>query len=445
MGRPVEFRRFAGIRAAPSRQGERCNGRPVIQIRTLTHRRWVLAALVLAVAVAAVVIGFAVRGSSSGASVEFVLGGGTADTGAGPQRKVAGELQSMTTDKRGDVALFTRDSQGYELWTVDRGGTVKRVRVPALDGSSDQAVQAAAAPDGSLYLALDAAGLWKVTRDGKATKVVETTRMRPLTDRVPLEQFSPLSVNGVAVADDGTVFFSDWQNQRSSLLVHRLRAGQVTRIAGKPLSTTQELPDADPNETGGPALDTYIPVGASASPLAWNDGNLYVHTGRSVLRIATATERIYPVVASRNTASLKRPDAPFKPFGKAINGYVDAPRAGDSSHLASITVDRTTGDLYYGAGDPRPGNTATGLSAKFRWSGDLTRSQRNFFNSLRDAQQTIYQVAENGDLSAVTAGAEALSTARGYLYIAVDTCPSSATKCDTTNDQSAVVRLRTAK
>ncbi|QKG22988.1 hypothetical protein [Actinomadura verrucosospora] len=390
---------------------------------------------------AAVVIGFAVRGSSSGASVEFVLGGGTADNGTGPQRKVAGELQNMTTDKRGDVALFTRDAQGYELWTVDPGGTVKRVRVPALDGSSDQAAQAAAAPDGSLYLALNAAGLWKVTGDGHATKVVKTTRERPLTDRVPLDEFSPLSVNGVAVADDGTVFFTDWQNQRSSLLVHRLRAGQVTRIAGKPLSATQKPPDADPNKTGAPALDTYLPVGASASPLAWNDGNLYVHTGRAILRIATATERIYPVVASRDTASLKRPDAPFKPFGKAINGYVDAPRSGASSHLASITVDRTTGDVYYGAGAYRPGTT-TEISAKFRWTGDLTKPQRTFFDSLRNAQQTVYQVAKNGDLTAVTAGAEALSTTNGYLYIAVDTCPSSEPKCTATNDQSAVVRLR---
>lgn len=398
---------------------------------------------------AAVVAGFALRGSSSGASVEFVLGAGTGDSGSGPQRKVPGELQSMTTDEHGNVALFTLDSQGYELWTADPGGAVERVRVPALDrfgtGASDQAVQAAAAPDGSLYLALDAAGLWKVTRDGRATRIVATAREHPLTDRTPAERLPPLSVNGVAVADDGTVFFSDRQNQRNSLLVHRLISGRATVIAGTPLRAAQEPPKKDPNlldpKTGAPAEETYIPEDGNA-PLAWNGGDLYVHTGRGILRIATATERVYPVVGSRDTGALKRPEAPFKPFGKAINGYVDAPRAGDAEHASSIAVERATGDLYYGAGDPLPGSGTTGISAKFRWSGDLTKSQLDFRGSLRNAQQTVYQVGRNGDLSAVTAGAEALSTGNGYLYLAVDTCPSTEAKCGIANDRSAVIRLR---
>jgi hypothetical protein len=436
----------------PGREGERCGGRPVIQIPILTRRRWILATLVPVIVVAAVVVGFAVRGSSDSASVEFVLGAGTADSGTGPQRKVPGELQTMTTDQHGNIALFTRDSQGYELWTADPGGAVKRVHVPALDrfgaAALDQAVQAAAAPDGSLYLALDGEGLWKVTRDGQATRVVATGRERPLSDRTPPERVPPLSVNGVAVADDGTVFYSDWQNQRNSLLVHRLRSGQTTRIAGTPLSAAQQVPKRDPNlldpKTGAPAEDTYIPEYGNA-PLAWNAGNLYVHTGHGILRIAAATERIYPVVGARDTASLKRPDSPFKPFGKAINGYVDAPRAGDATHASSIAVNRATGDLYYGAGDPRPGNGTTGISAKFRWSGDLTTSQRAFRDSLRNAQQTVYQVGRNGDLSAVTAGAEALSTANGYLYLAVDTCPSAETKCSTANSQSAVLRIHLPK
>ncbi|WP_433146409.1 hypothetical protein ACQPZ8_04245 [Actinomadura nitritigenes] len=447
--RPVGFRRFRHFRATPGREGERCTGRPVIQIPILARRRWFLAVLVPVIIVAAVVVGFAVRGSSSGASVEFVLGAGTSDSGGGPQRKVPGEVQSMTADEHGNVALFTVDSQGFELWTADPGGAVARVRVPALDRfhaeALGQAVQAAAAPDGSLYLALDAEGLWRVTRDGQATRVVATARERPLTDRTPAERVPPVSVNGVAVSGDGTVFFSDRQNQRNSLLVHSLRSGRTIRVAGTPLTATQELPKKDPNlldpKTGAPAGDTYIPEDGNA-PLAWNGGNLYVHTGRGILRIATATERIYPVVGSRDTASLKRPDAPFKPFGKAINGYVDAPRGGDAEHASSIAVDRATGGLYYGAGDPRPGNGTTGISARFRWSGDLTKSQREFRDSLRNAQQTVYQVGRNGDLSAVTAGAEALSTGNGYLYLAVDTCPSGEAKCGIANDQSAVIRLR---
>jgi hypothetical protein len=309
----------------------------------------------------------------------------------------------------------------------------------------DQAAQSAAAPDGSLYLALDTAGLWKVTRDGRATRVVGPRGDSDIPDEVPVERFSAWAVNGVAVADDGTVFFSDTQNGPYSVLIHRLRSGEVTRIAGRPLRKGQQVPREDPNllapKTGGPADDTYLPEHSDAAPLAWNDGTLYVHTGRGVLRIATSTERIYPVVAALDTGSLRRPASPFKPFGKAINGYVGAPRGADDAHESSIAVDRASGDLYYGAGDALPGDTA-GISENFRWSGDLTRSQRDFFGSLPNEEQTVYQVDRDGDLSVVTAGARALSTANGYLYIAVDSCSSGEERCDTTDHRSAVVRLR---
>ncbi|MFB4295972.1 hypothetical protein [Actinomadura sp. NTSP31] len=428
----------------------------VIQIRTLARHRWILAALAAVVVAAAAVAVLAFRGSPDRVSVEFVLGGGTAGTGTGPRREVAGKLQTMTTDERGNVALFTRDRQGFELWTAGPGRAVERVRVPALDRvdavSGNAALQAAAAPDGGFYLALEEAGLWKVTRDGRASEIVKPSG-RPtgvsshvVADEVPVRRFSAYQVLGVGVGGDGTVFFSDLQDDRNSVLIHRLQSGRVTRIAGRPLRPGRQVPKEDPNllapETGGPAESTYISESSIVTPLAWNNGSLYVHTGHGILTIATATERIFPVVAGRNTASLKRPDSPFKPFGKAIDGHVEGAAVDDGDHEASIAVDRATGDLYYGAGRPLPGNDTTEISTRFRWGGDLTASQRDFRGSLRSAQQTIYQVDRDGDLSVVTAGAKALSVGNGYLYIAVDSCPSSAGKCDATNYRSAVVRLR---
>lgn len=426
-------------------------GETLIRFRTLSlRRRWSLAAAGTVIVVgAATGIYLGTRDTySSGAHVEFVLGAGTGDAGTGPQLKVAGELQTMTTDRRGDVALFTRDDRGYELWMAAPEGTVKTVRIPALDhfgeSATDQAAQSAASPDGSFYLALDAAGLWRVTEDGRATNIIKTAR-GDLLDDVPVAQFSPLSVNGVTVTDDGTVFFSD-THETGAVLVHRLRSGDVTKVAGETPANQQLAAQKGPNfldpKVGGQATSVYLHEYGNAEPLAWNAGNLFMHAGKSVLRIALAEDRVYPVVAAKDVRAIRKPESPFRSFGKAINGYVDAPRYGDEYHASSIVIDPASGNLYYGAGDPAPSDTPKDISKKFRWTGNFTSSQREFFASLGNEEQVVYQVDHKGDLSAVTAGAEALSVANGYLYIAVDSCSSGEYRCDTADHRSAVVKLR---
>lgn len=390
------------------------------------------------------------RSTDSRPEVEFVLGGGTAATGAGPQVKVPGTLLSMTADRQGAVALFVKDAQGYKLWLASPGESARSVRLPDLDRfptDETEVSQAATAPDGTFYIALGYKGLWHVTKDGGATRTIDTTQKDAL---YPSDAARPSgwSVGGVAVADDGTVYFTDVQVGQGTTLVGKLKSGVVTKVAGLAMGGDQRPRAMDPNslsvKTGGPADSTFIPVHFNTGPLAWNQNALYLHTGAGILRIEKG--RIFPVVGRRDTDELKTPRKPFEPFGKAINGYVGAPASGrDDKHASSIAADPTSGDVYYGAGEPtdhvrKPGAGAD-FGARFDWSGDFSEAQENFIRG-GGSNQLVYQVNETQDLAAVTFRGKALAAAGGYLYLATDSCSSSSgARCASADSSVAVVRL----
>lgn len=381
--------------------------------------------------------------------MEFVLGGGTAVTGEGPQVKVPGTLLSMTVDQHGSVALFTKDAQGHKLWTASPGESATSVRLPALDRSTTDTAevsQAATAPDGTFYVALGYNGLWHVTKDGSATRTLATSRKDALYNS-DAAHFSPWSVGGVAVADDGTVYFSDVQVGHGTTLIGKLKSGVVTKVAGLALSESQRPPAMNPNSlsarTGGPAESTFIPVHHDTGPLAWNKDSLYLHTGAGILRISDG--RVFPVVAGRDTDELKTPKKPFESFGSAINGYVSDPASGDDKHASSIAADPDSGDIYYGSGESTDRVLEPGTGAKFGkefdWSGDFSSAQKDFIRGAR-SNQLVYRVDGEQNLAAVTFRSKSLAASGTHLYMATDSCASGdGTRCARSDSSVAVVRL----
>ena len=343
-------------------------------------------------------------------------------------------------ERSGSVVLFTGgDDEALRMWTVAPGGAATSRPVTGL--STGNLDQVAAAPDGSVYAARGTDGLWRIRPDGRAVAVIRTARGPGPDDGAGVADFHPFLVRGVAVADDGTVYVSDTSNELSSLRVHRLADGRVSRIAGAidaPEGSHWSPETIDPAR-GVPALSPWIPGGASGY-ITWSKDGVIVQTHGCLVRI-TSLGRILPFVAARNPAALKRPSASFQPFGRAIDAAVVAPsRTMSLSPIADLAVDASDGALFYGAGSgAASGEAGRATGPAFDWPDDLTRSQRSFAHGVTDGQ-AIYRAEPGGSVAAVVRSSTAVAVTHGYVYVANESCSGKA--CPVRGVHSAVIRVR---
>ncbi len=393
-------------------------------------------------------------------AVRFVLGGGTGAAGSpGTETKVPGVLEAMAVGAHGTVALFTADAKGLVLWTTDAGGAAKSVAHPVTGlpaGSlyapagtvGHVAGQAAAAPDGSYYLALGRQGLWHVGSGGAAQRVVAGGANGPAVHPDgPASSFTADQVLGVAVGGDGAVYFSDYLSSPSIGFVHKLSGGQVTTVAGKQVRTQAEAdakgagPTALDPADGAPARTVVLARRPNAGALAVNGKTLYVNTGDALISVSEAGLAT-PVVVNA-PKDLQQPSLPYTPYGRSLTGQLATPYQGDPNRPAGIAYDDVSQALFFSTGAPVPAlngkDLHSGLGSGFDWKGDFTASQRAYATASRTNQFVGYDT-EDGQLAGVLTDSSTLAVYDGHLYAANDTCGDGARACDPAKTATAVVR-----
>jgi hypothetical protein len=110
-----------------------------------------------------------------------------------------------------DGALYVADTENRRIRRIDLGTGL----ISTLGGDVGVTVSLAAAPDGSIYSA-------DVVRDGTGGGVTRTT-----AGGVTTRLLTHPTVNGVAVAPDGTVYVNRWEDKR----IDRLAGGRLEPIA----------------------------------------------------------------------------------------------------------------------------------------------------------------------------------------------------------------------
>ena len=389
-------------------------------------------------------------------AVRFVLGGGTGGAGsAGNATKVPGVLEAMAVDAHGGVALFTAAPQGFVLWTTDATGDAKSRSVPVTGlpvsalygptGIGHVAGQAAAAPDGSYYLALGGQGLWQVGADGKARRVVAGSE-RNTAAGGPAASFTAGTVSGVAVGSDGTVYFSDYSTLPGIGFVRKLSGGAVTTVAGKEVRTRAEAsakgsgPAAVDVADGAPAKNVVLAYHPNAGALAVNGQELFLNTGDTVISVSDAGLAT-PMVID-DPQGLEQPSLPYTPYGRALHGMLSTPWHGDPQHTSGIAYEPVSQALFFSSGAPVPAlkgkDLHSGLGPGFDWKGDFTAAQQQYISASRSNQFVAYDT-EDGRLAGALTDSDTLAVYDSSLYAANDTCAAT-TVCDPARTTAAVVR-----
>ncbi|QEV19543.1 WD40 repeat domain-containing protein [Streptomyces alboniger] len=357
-------------------------------------------------------------------NVDFVLGGGSDVTGKGDQLAIKGIFSGLATSPDNTVYLFTQEddksANGMVMWRTRDSGAVERITVSGMDGV--KAEQAAAAPDGSVYLAGGDDGLWKVRPDGKATEVLSTRDCKKANPRATsISEFCTEDVSGVAVSEDGTVYIGDSLTVTPPYgsYVHRLKGDSVERVAGRPSKANESATPSDPAvrngfapSAGTKATDVFVPDHRNSGNLSFAKGGLYWRTGPGIVRI-NSDGILTPFVASKAPDKIGDVDRPFASVGQALDAKIPRRVLDGAGGLAAVP-DRD--EVYYGdAGE----KTYPALEGDFRWGGVTSDSQKNLLESA-EAGSFVYRVAD-GTLAPVIAGVQAIAASKDSLYVAVTT------------------------
>ena len=390
-------------------------------------------------------------------AVQFVLGAGAGGAGsAGNRTKVPGVLQAMAVDAHGTVGLITADAKGFVLWTTDATGDAKSQSHPITGlptnslygptGIGHVAGQAAAAPDGSYYLALNSLGLWHIGADGKAQRVIAAGASGNTGADGPASSFTTGEVLGVAVGSDGTVYFSDYASVTGAGFVHKLSGGTVTTVAGKAVRTRAEAsaknsgPAALDVANGAPAKNVVLAYHPNAGALDVNGQSLFLDTGDTVITISDAGLAT-PVVIN-DPSGLEQPSLPYNHYGRALNALLSTPWHGDPNHTSGIAYESVSQALFFSSGAPVPAlkgkDLHSGLGPGFDWKGDFTAAQAQYIKDSRSNQFVAYDT-EDGRLAGVLTDSDTIDVYDSHLYAANDTCAAN-TACDPAKTTAAVVR-----
>ncbi|MEU6678772.1 hypothetical protein [Streptomyces sp. NPDC046925] len=366
--------------------------------------------------------------------VDFVIGGGDDLYARGDKQAVQGSYAGLAAAPDGSVTLFTQENDGMVMWQRGRSGAAERTTITGMDGVT--ADQAAVSPDGSFYLAAE--DLWKVTPAGKATKVVrggcEKLDARPATDK-----FCTGRITGVAVAEDGSVYFGDqviWGDVAS--YVHKVEGDRVEPVAGRPPKDDESYKRSNPAVRNGinpapgtKAEDVLVTDVFNSGWLAPGKDGLYWRTGAGIVRIK-ADGTLSPLVAASAPGKIAETKDPFEGVGRALDATI--PRASRDSG-GDLTLVPGRDEVYYT--DAREAYKPS-LDTAYRWQGATSAAQKKLLEE-SSAGKLVHRVAD-GELSSVIAGVQAIAGSDDALYAAVEGQPEGADR-DPEQWSTAVVRV----
>ncbi|MFE2584697.1 hypothetical protein [Streptomyces sp. NPDC059378] len=352
--------------------------------------------------------------------VDFVLGGGGKAIGAGDADTLAihGRYRGLASAPDGTIYLFTQEDRQMVMWRKPKSGIAERIPISGMN--EQHAAQAAVAADGSVYLA--AGDLWKVSRKGKASKIVDTdcadAKLSPIAERAA--DLCVSQVTGVTVTGRGAIYIGDeitWKKHGS--YVHRLDGDAVELIAGRPPTDGESLKRSNPavrnaiNPTPGVAArDALVPDVWNSGWLSADGDALYWRTGPGIVRINT-DGTLSPFVGAKAPKDIKEPGRPFEAIGRALDAEI-APSTGDLQQGDVATVPKRTEVYYSDAGKIyRPP-----FSAEYDWNSIKTDSQQEFMDHLVGGK-AVYRVT-SGEISPALVGVQAISASKEQLYVAAE-------------------------
>ncbi|MGW5865800.1 hypothetical protein ACWFRJ_26860 [Streptomyces sp. NPDC055239] len=391
------------------------------------------------VAVAAIA-GFTIYNDISGdegqpLNVDFALGGGSDIHGKSDKLAIRGRYQGLAADPNGTVYLFTRESDGTVMWRKKPSGAAERINVTGLDDV--QAEQAAVAPDGSVYLAAD--HLWKVSPEGKASKVVKGNCKDPDPHVTVVSKFCAGQITGVTTAKDGSVYIGDqpsWGDLAS--YVHKVDGDSIELVAGRPPKRGESYKRSNPAvkngidpATGTKAKDVLVTDRSNSGWLASDKAGLYWRTGPGIVRI-NKDSTLSPFVAAKAPDKVGKAESPFTEVGRALDATIPP---GVLSHSGGLAAVPGSGEVYYVDGGEKALPT---LEGDFRWRGVTSDSQKKLLES-SEAGGVVYRV-HDGKLAPVIAGVQAITASKNSLYVAVTT--DGGNRSGPENWDTAVLRVR---
>ncbi|MGW6057309.1 hypothetical protein [Streptomyces sp. NPDC055189] len=399
------------------------------------RRRAMVGAGVALVAIA----GFAVHNMASDDEggpphVDFVLGGGDDIYAKDDKLAIRGSYAALAAASDGTVSLFTQENDGMVMWQRGPSGAAERTTITGMDGVT--AEQAAVAPDGSVYLAAE--DLWKVTPAGKATKVVKGG-CEKLDARPAISKFCTGQITGVAVTDDGSVYFGDqvvWGDIAS--YVHQVEGDSVELVAGRPPEGRESYKRSNPAVKNGidpapgtKAKDVLVTDVFNSGWLAPGKDGLYWRTGAGIVRIKD-DGTLSPLVAASAPGKIAEDKDPFESTGRALDAEI--PRSTVDPH-GDLTLLAGRDEVYYSDGREA---YEPSLDSAYRWEGASSATQKKLLEE-SSGGKLVHRVAD-GELSSVIAGVQAIAGSDDALYAAVEGEPGGADR-DPEEWSTAVVRV----
>ncbi|MEV8319920.1 hypothetical protein AB0Q95_37755 [Streptomyces sp. NPDC059900] len=388
----------------------------------------------------AVIAGFTAYNVASGDEgrpprVDFVLGGGDDIYAKDDKQAIRGSYAGLAAAPDGTVTLFAQENDGMVMWQRRPSGAVKRTGITGMD--SVTAEQAAVSPDGSVYLA--AKDLWKVTPTGKAAKVVKGG-CEKLDARTAASTFCTGRITGVAVAEDGSVYFGDqvvWGDVAS--YVHKVEGDRVELVAGRPPRDDEPYSRSNPAVQNGidpapgtKAGDVLVTDVFNSGWLALGKDGLYWRTGEGIVRIKD-DGTLSPLVAASAPGRIAEAKGPFESVGRARDAEI--PRPSSTGRVGDLTLLSGRDEVYY---TDAHGAYKPSLDSAYRWQGASSATQKKLLEE-SSRGKLVHRVAD-GELSSVIAGVQAIAGSDDALYAAVEGRPDDAGK-DPEDLSTAVVRV----
>ena len=194
-----------------------------------------------------------------------------------------------------DGALYIAEKKGHRIRRVDPGWaqvtTVGGTGDPGEDVDGIPAVEAKIIPsgpicvgrDGNIYfVAMEGQGLSAMTvrrinADGSLTKIAGTNRRTYSGDGGPAAQAALNEPNGIALGPDGSIYISDWGNNR------------IRRIGNDGIITTVAGAGKNPADGG---LATEAQIGNPTDVAVGPDGSLYIFVLRGLVYYVNPMGRI---------------------------------------------------------------------------------------------------------------------------------------------------------
>ncbi|TGB08407.1 hypothetical protein [Streptomyces sp. MZ04] len=375
-------------------------------------------------------------------NVDFVLGGGDNAVGKGEQLEIQGQFGGLAVTPDNVTYLFAEENDTMVMWRKKPSGAAERIQVSGLD--SVEATQTAVAPDGSIYLAAE--DLWKVSPAGKATKVIERRacgKANPLA-ATSISDFCGVTVTGVTVDKDGTVYVGDQliQTPPYGSYVHRLDGKSIELVAGRPAKDGESVKHSNPAvrngvdpRAGTKAKDVVVPDVTRSGALAAAKDGVYWNTGPGIVRI-NRDGTLNPFVAGRSPGKISDPEGPFGTVGRALDAQVQSGTGGQPGDDLAVIPSRD--EVYY---SDEGEDHAPVLEGEFRWQGVESDSQKKLLNE--SGRGDLVRRVVDGELAPVIAGVQAIATSKDSLYVAVTT--DGGDKSSPENWDTAVLRVHLPK